>query len=67
MPRADFTQAAVKRAVLAVEATGKTVRGVEVRRDGSFVVLVDSGTAGADTAAVQTGENSCDAVFHCRG
>jgi glucose/arabinose dehydrogenase len=67
MPRADFTQAAVKRAVLAVEATGKTVRGVEVRRDGSILVLVDTGAAGADTAAVQTGGNTCDEAFGCAG
>lgn len=51
MPRAAFTQASIQRAVSALEGMGKTVRGVEVRRDGSILVLVDTGEPPRDTPA----------------
>lgn len=66
MPRAAFTQATLQRTVCALEGMGKKVRGVEVRRDGSFIVLVDSGEGSPDTPAPANGElPSCAEVFGC--
>lgn len=36
---APFTQADIQRAAKALKAVGETVTGVEIRKDGSFVVL----------------------------
>lgn len=41
---ATFTQAAIKRAALALKAVGETVTGVDIRPDGSFTVLTASGS-----------------------
>jgi glucose/arabinose dehydrogenase len=65
MPRATFTQAAVKRAVLAMEAIGKTVRGVEVKRDGSILVLVDTGGEPLNTPGFDREVSTCDEAFGC--
>lgn len=65
MPRAAFTQATVKRAILAVEGLGKTVRGVEVKRDGSVLVHVDTGHDPANTPEFHREVNSCDEAFNC--
>lgn len=66
MPRAAFTQATLQRTVSALEGMGKRVRGVEVRRDGSFLVLVDTGDRAPDTSAPSSEEMpSCAEVFGC--
>lgn len=65
MPRAAFTQASIQRAVSALEGMGKTVRGVEVRRDGSILVLVDTGEPPRETSAPEEELPTCAEVFGC--
>lgn len=57
-----FTQAAIKRAVCALEAVGKTVQGVEVLPNGSFRVLTGEAPQSA-AFAPEDGPNEWDVVL----
>ena len=59
MPAARPTEALIERTLRAWLANGLTVGGVEVRPDGTVIVLAERATAGQ----ALPGANSCDGRF----